>query len=552
MPKRVGHRPFAESFDKKRIRDVDFAVINACLREGEGSLIVAEAAKYCRQLATCPDILSFKSLKDLDISRCESEKEFYLVRQLQALYSKRVNLAIEVDQAKEALVTFHRGEEVCHKMNKVLRNVDDPFYKERGSLLFQMSRKISTILGPCPSLEELPCGFGPGTNIGCSKNTSVRWKLDADATATVAAGRCFAPLAVNPHAWPGLNKPKAVRGSRFTTVPKNFLTDRGINVEPIINSYVQKGIGKVIRERLKMHGVDLQSQRLNQELAQYGSKFGDLATIDLSMASDTISYGLVLDLLPVEWFDLLDTFRSPECYLPDGKWHIVEKFSAMGNGYTFELESMIFYALLQVCVEGDKDAVISVYGDDLICPVEYYQTVLNALTLCGFIPNPDKSYGSGPFRESCGKDYWNGTDVRPCFIKEDWSTREIFRLHNFLLRTGRLPSLVHDLLKFIPKEDLRYGPDGFGDGHLIGDYVIRRDKRGWEPYVLIKTWAAKPRVIKNPLASDMGAALYLAERGRYDAFGAAEESNVSETMFQERAMGQIRYHLRTIRVPAVI
>jgi hypothetical protein len=245
----------------------------------------------------------------------------------------------------------------------------------------------------------------------------------------------------------------------------------------------------------------------------------------------------------------------------------------MGNGATFELESLIFYSLLwSVCCQ-DEERTISVYGDDLICPSDCYDEVLDALSLLGFVPNDEKSFGSGPFRESCGKDYWAGTNVRPVYVKDGVSTKEIFRLHNFFKRSGWLPDLPHQLLSFIPKQDRLFGPDGYGDGHLIWDNAPRpvRDKRGWEPFHVVTTWQAKPRTVKSPLSSDYGAFLLLRSNtlGPDEVFqplqtvhasllGEAPEnwrlpSGVSGYVFdQAERSAEARYCTKRIRVPVAL
>lgn len=261
--------------------------------------------ELCKEYVRCPsEALLRKIVSEYPYS---GQLECYTIFQLQALFKKNASFDIGVDTRAKALDTFYQAERICRETNRKLRTRDDPDYRERATLIFEMSRKISQVLGNLPNLDEIKFGFGPGTNVGCSKNTSVRMKLSADATGTVDAVRLFSRLVPENQTttdlfyhWPGLERLKIVRGSSWTAVPKTSLTDRGINVEPIINSYLQKGFGSVIRERLRNVGVNLNDQSLNQRLARLGSKDGSLATIDLSMASDTVSYLLVMDLLPKE------------------------------------------------------------------------------------------------------------------------------------------------------------------------------------------------------------------------------------------------------------
>ncbi len=503
---------------------------------------VKHASQLAKDVVVHHDAAALTTLLAIDTHYALTAVDVFSLRQIQALFSKREELAgISSDKRGVALATFDRAEVECFKTNKALRNPSDPRYEARRNLISKMSAKIWRILGACPSLEELDFGFGPGANVGCKKNTSVKKKLSSRATATDAAGRLFAGVADHYHAWPGLRNPQAVRGSQWTSVSKTFSTDRGINIEPIINSFVQKGIGKCLRGLLKKEGIDLTDQTANQLLAQFGSNMGDvpygLATIDLSMASDCIAYLLVMDLLPFDWFCLLDSVRSAECQMPNKTWRVLEKFSAMGNGYTFELESLIFYALL--CVVCGEDKVISVYGDDLICPNEYFEPVCEALRLIGFTPNAKKSFSSGPFRESCGKDFWYGTNVRPCYLKKNLSYAEIFRIHNFFKGN---PWIACDwMIDFIPSEVRLFGPSGFGDGHLVKDWNISHHAGYQSPVWSFKTYRAIPRTSKD-------------FNGRYGAFlygnRVSTESPVSETLNFERSLIP-EYRVRKLRVPAV-
>jgi len=61
-------------------------------------------------------------------------------------------------------------------------------------------------------------------------------------------------------------------------------------------------------------------------------------------------------------------------------------------------------------IESFADSV-QVYGDDLIVPVEHVHTIVRTLQHFGAVVGTDKSFWTGRFRESCGKEYFNGTDV---------------------------------------------------------------------------------------------------------------------------------------------
>lgn len=210
-----------------------------------------------------------------------------------------------------------------------------------------------------------------------------------------------------------------VPGNVMFTVPKTTLIDRCACKEPDINMFLQKGAGRVIRNALRGIGINLNDQSRNQRLARKGSIDGRLATVDLSSASDSVTTEFVFQVLPVAWFTHLDSIRSKITTLDDGEEHVNEMFSSMGNGFTFELESLLFYTLARSTAyfTGTR-GVISVYGDDIIVPSSMFQSFEFVLSYFGFRVNPDKSFWEGDFRESCGGHFINGHDITPFYVRE--------------------------------------------------------------------------------------------------------------------------------------
>lgn len=234
--------------------------------------------------------------------------------------------------------------------------------------------------------------------------------------------------------------------NRITFVPKNGLIDRSIAIEPCMNLYLQLGVDGFIRRRLMRWGVNLDDQTKNQRLAQVGSQLWDgddpFVTIDLAAASDTVSTELCRLLLPPQWYTYLMDIRSPSGTLNEEILDY-EKISSMGNGYTFALESLVFtalvYAVERVTHGSYKRELVAVYGDDLIVRRSSSTLLVRMLNLCGFTVNSEKSFFEGPFRESCGADWFKGTPVRPVFVKNQPST--VMELWNDLNRIRRILSL---------------------------------------------------------------------------------------------------------------
>jgi hypothetical protein len=467
-------------------------------------------------------------------------------RQALAFFQKNKGIPTTINREKAAFSKFVEAEFQCFKMNASLQNKCHQGISERysgASLRFEVMRKIDTILGDVPSLEELEPGFGPGSNVGLSRLTSIRRKLSTSPTVTTDTLNVLESLrGSHPH-WTQLEKAEVVECGKLTFVPKSAVTDRSICVEPLFNTYIQKGYGRYIRSRLRLFGCNLNTQAKNQLLARIGSKTGAYATIDLSSASDTVSYELVKELLPYQWFEALCACRTPKVKYGDLEIDL-SKFSSMGNGYTFELESLIFFALVLVITGYKKRRhrsqlfTVAVYGDDIIVPTRFAAPVIEGLESFGFSVNTEKTFLEGPFRESCGSDYFDGVNVRPCYLKTKFSVKELFRFHNYFVRNYE-DGLANELLQFIPKRFLVFGPDGYGDGHLLGDHPTKRHKwnRQWGGYVF-RSFTCKPYVRREPLQGDYAAFLYFTttDNRKFDSPHADYKlsSELKEALYQER------------------
>jgi hypothetical protein len=229
--------------------------------------------------------------------------------------------------------------------------------------------------------------------------------------------------------------------NKIAFVPKTALVHRTIAAEPTLLTYLQKGIDLELRSALNRVGLDLSEQEPNQHLAWQGS-FPDEAdpycTIDLSSASDTLATEVVRELLPPEWFELLDKCRSKNFLMPDGTSGRYEKFTSMGNGFCFPLQTLIFSSICHAAyAERGLASDFRVYGDDIIVRKSAFDRVIALLRFFGFVPNVRKTFCEGPFRESCGADWHSGLDVRPIFLDKRLETLEsYFGFHNQSLRRG--------------------------------------------------------------------------------------------------------------------
>lgn len=348
-----------------------------------------------------------------------------------------------VDTKEEASKNWVACEKACYRTNLRLERflscfvASDEREMRTYDVILRIKKLISDLLGPVPKWIDPKFGNGAtfeSPEYATVDTLTVCHKLTYT-TAVTEESRSIFEHTIHGTLWErakleldGYYKLKPltiVRGNRWGTVPKTALTDRNIGVEPGGNVWLQLGVGRHIRRRLRERwGLLLdegRSELLHQQLACRGSLVGDYATIDLSNASDTVARNLVRLLLPEPWLALLEALRSPltrvngqpkKAPLKNG-WYLLEKFSSMGNGFTFELETLIFAAISKAVVGPERDWDVNVYGDDIIVPTESAADVIAALRFFGFTTNQRKTFSSGVFRESCGGDFFLGGPVRP-------------------------------------------------------------------------------------------------------------------------------------------
>lgn len=469
----------------------------------------------------------------------------YLVRQILAFFQKRDDIELPgVDRRATALAKFEASERLCRETNMLLRmQRAGSFFMESAvqSVLHRAARKISFVLGDLPDVSQLPLRFGPGATTNIRKmEAHPRYKLGA-------APACSEELVpaldrVVNDALPGWFEKIAtsadsvgveVHPGKIALVPKNAKTDRTICVEPVLNSMLQLGYGQVIADRLRVRaGQDITDQTRNQRLARLGSIAGSLATLDLSSASDTIATELVFELLPLDWAFALSECRTGLVSIQGETPMRLEKFSSMGNGFTFPLETLIFYALASSCVDDSRLGEVSVYGDDIIVPTEAVPLLTRVLTACGFLLNKEKSFSEGPFRESCGKDYYHGIDVRPVYIKGALKYCDLYILHNFFVERYE-DELAAIILSHIPEFIRLWGPSGYGDGHLHSRTWERskphRSEDGWSGTVF-DTFTYKKRRSYKPSPGDGVLPLYTIYSRNYGGVPWAEDTLTRDVM----------------------
>jgi hypothetical protein len=225
-------------------------------------------------------------------------------------------------------------------------------------------------------------------------------------------------------------EPGAEMPVRVVSVPKTLKTPRIIAIEPTCMQYTQQALYRCFlaaynRDELLRKLIGFDDQVPNQELARQGSADGRTATLDLSEASDRVSNQLVRRMVS-RWPHLaeaIDATRSRRADVPGYGVIRLAKYASMGSALCFPVEAMVFTTLILLGIERSLNVTLSkkdiksfigsvrVYGDDLIVPVDHVHTIVQTLEHFGARVGLDKSFWTGKFRESCGKEYFNGTDV---------------------------------------------------------------------------------------------------------------------------------------------
>jgi hypothetical protein len=440
------------------LRPLDVARVFATQNMSKQLLVVANG---CLNLfeAGYPK-LAKEAADSVPRSEFGSSQEYYVWAQFRAYFLKSSLKGDTKQKRSEAERKFISAERACARSNRRLRfywrypDRENPLYRV---ILSRARGLISEVLGNFSesTLEHILDFSRPGGGIAIGTNkrdfVTLPFKLGQE-TQLVCTEECtpYARMLVetSPH-WLKLHASvdwanKVVHvpyektlSNRIGFVPKDATTMRTIAVEPHLNMCLQLGTHEYICRRLRAVGVDLRDQSANQRAAKHGAaRWQDadpIVTLDLSSASDSISRGLVERLLPTTWFEFLDALRSKNYKLGRGEPVEFQKWSSMGNGYTFSLESLLFWALAKACGSlSSSEGTLHVYGDDICLRRGTAALLIEILSYAGFKVNTEKSAVFGPFRESCGEDYWADDRVVPLYLREMAFLRptDLYRLVN--------------------------------------------------------------------------------------------------------------------------
>jgi len=361
-----------------------------------------------------------------------------------------------VDQTIPKPLRFWDGETEAHASTQETFHgfEKSPEFRARADAHSRFTRELSIVLGVLDRVSGILTA-----SLGAYSPSDWRFKHGPGAVAeytgtankyawrnwsnTLEAEFPFADYAFHSYsAWAKRSDDHPVVGSeepasRLIAVPKSYSKPRLIAAEPSANQWCQQNIWHYFMERSRASWIALfvhfGDQTVNRKLARGASSDGRLATVDLSAASDRVSTSVVAAVFRANP-GLLRALRSSRtrsvtqtlsARAPEVIW--LNKFCTMGSACTFPVESLIFLAVAVSCVLVTRGlnatnknieslrGTISIYGDDIIVPVESRELLISLLEVLYFKVNPDKSFWEGNFRESCGIDAFRGVDVTPAY-----------------------------------------------------------------------------------------------------------------------------------------
>jgi len=350
------------------------------------------------------------------------------IRQLTLLFSK-INIACSEKRVMRAMDRFCE----CEKELKGAYNgkTDLSDFHRVGSLLF---RRAFTIVDRKIYDGEVIPKHGPGSTAdklsGNGKYRQTTWPARLEEQFPFGENclpnwSYYDQLESVEFLEPGQEYPVKV-----IPVPKTLKTPRIIAIEPTAMQYMQQGVAEILVESFGRFDtlsnfLGFTDQDVNQHLAMVGSRDGTLATLDLSEASDRVSNQHVRLLVKnhKHLFNALDSTRSRKADVLGHGVVRLTKFASMGSALCFPIEACVFLTLVFLGIERELNTPLTdkivrdfigsvrVYGDDIVVPTGYVRSVCRVLSDFGHVVNSDKSFWTGRFRESCGKEYYDGHDV---------------------------------------------------------------------------------------------------------------------------------------------
>jgi hypothetical protein len=360
----------------------------------------------------------------------QNKKAVHAVRQI-GYFFKKIQLPCTDQRVAKAIQSYVQTD------NDLKRHIFD--YSKLQSFR-RVSRIILSSITPSAIHEEdlLP-HHGPGSTfeklIGNKKyfHKSFKWYQQLD--------KCFSQGLTTYPSEEYLsrcrldNVEKSSPKVRVIHVPKTLKKPRIIAMEPVVMQMTQQSIKDFLVKRIERSKytaghVNFSDQSVNRDLALLHSQDRKLATIDLSAASDRVHNELVKIMLEINpgLSRMVQCTRSPLAKV-DGADLVLSKFASMGSALCFPIEALVFFIIcLLVRIECTSSAItpetlfrlsrdIYIYGDDILIPADEVESAVTFFADFGLKVNTSKSFTHSHFRESCGMDAFDGTEITPVYLR---------------------------------------------------------------------------------------------------------------------------------------
>ena len=309
--------------------------------------------------------------------------------------------------------------------------------------------------------------------------------------------------------------------ARLAFVPKDARSPRLVASEPVAHQWCQQLLLRYFFEECRRNFgsafIDFKDQGKSADMVLKASLDRELATVDLSDASDRLSCWTVERVFRGLPSVLRALHAARTRYIREELTGIpnflsLRKFAAQGTATTFPVMSLVMLCIAIGCTFGEKEDItwrriwnlrtrVRVFGDDIILPTHGYQRLLRAMDLLQLKVNVAKSYVNGHFRESCGMDAYMGcniTPTRPKTIIADSpaSCKAVVDTSNNLFNKGLwyasdsardlIPISVREYLRIVGRKDAGFSGlssfSGSDECHLVSRWntrLHRHEVRVW-------------------------------------------------------------------------
>lgn len=249
---------------------------------------------------------------------------------------------------------------------------------------------------------------------------------------------------------------------RLALVEKDSGGPRLIGLPPAEYMWCQKALQELLYTFIEnvspVRGkINFTDQEVNRMLTCQPEKY---ETLDMSKASDRVAYALAEYLFgKTRIWPWLKASRTPGIILPGADKYasnqrlekdrvmMYKKFAPMGSAVCFPVEALTFFALaVSAQVHAGMSPLMAirntfVYGDDIITLRDQKKHLDPLFEAVGLQFNARKCCTSGLFRESCGRDSFDGLDVTPLRMRASTADtasniNRIIQHHNNLFDAG--------------------------------------------------------------------------------------------------------------------